>query len=177
MTPRSAETSKVSDAPAVHPAEPAGREHADAGQMGQRRRRGHGRRTRKSKCRSDAHVADRQLGDVGVGADPLDLSGAEADVHDPVEHRDGRRHRTAGPHRVLDLRADLDVVGVGEPVGEDRALEGDDTDPGLERLVHLLVDDEQVGPRQVLQHGRHPSSARHRPPRGHAAHSRIPGSA
>ena len=152
---------------AVHPAEPAGREDADAGQMGQRRRRGHGRRARKSKCRSDAHVAHRQLGDVGVGADPLDLGARRGRcARPPSSTAIVAGTDAAGPHRVLDPRADLDVVGVGEPVGEDRALEGDDADPGLERLVHLLVDDEQVGPGQVLQHGRHPSSARHRPPAG-----------
>ena len=163
---------------AVHAAEPAGREDADPGQVGERRRRGHGRRTRKSqvpqrrprrgptawRCRDRCRPAPPQRPPRPMCTTPSSTA-IVAGTEPPA--------RTASS-----ICAPISMLsGWGSPWARIVLSRATTPTPGLERLVHLLVDDEQVGPGQVLQHGRHPSSARHRPPRGHAAHSRIPGSA
>ena len=110
---------------AVHPAEPAGREYADARERRQVRGRGDGRRRTRTACLDDRKVAHARLREVLVGDAP-DALIVEADAGDAVEHRDrGGGHALIAEDR-LEFARRLEIARAREPVGDDRGLEGDD---------------------------------------------------
>ena len=139
--PRSADSSNVLARAAVHAAEPAGGEHADArrARPGARSRRRSSRRTPRARehRREVAHAA---LGDaVGVG-ERVQRVVVEPDPHLAAEDRDRRRHRAVCAHDVLDLARHAQVVRPRQPVGDDRALERNDRPALVERRPDFFVD-------------------------------------
>jgi hypothetical protein len=121
----------------VHATEAAGREDADArggGQQGGARDR---RRPAEAECRRDRQVADAELGQVWVGAHPVDLVGRQPHVRNAVEDGDGGRHRPAGADGGLDLVGGVAVVRSREAVREQGALERDDRPAGVQGVGDL----------------------------------------
>ena len=125
----------------VHPAEPAGGEDADAGGGGQQGGAGDGGGAAEAERGGHGQVADAELGQVGVGADPVDLRGGQPDVRHAVQDRDRRGHRSAGADGGLDVVGRGPVVRPGEPVREQRALQGDDGPAGAQRVGDLGGED------------------------------------
>ena len=125
---------------AVHAAEPAGHEHADAGEGGEPHRRGDGRRAVQPARHDVGQVAERDLDDRLVGGEQLEVVGGQADGRSAVEHRDRRRHRATVADDALDGAGHLDVLRVGHAVADDRALQRDDRLPGREGVADLVGD-------------------------------------
>jgi hypothetical protein len=138
----------------VHAAEPAGREHADAGGGGQESGAGDGRGAAEAEGRRDGQVADAELGEVGVGADAVDLLGGQAHVRDAVQHRDRRRHRAARTDGGLDLVGRGTVVRPRQAVGEQGALQRHDGPAGAQRVGDLRGEDGSGG--KITGRGMHP---------------------
>jgi hypothetical protein len=121
----------------VHAAQAAGGEDADPGGGGQQGRAGHRRGSAEAEGGGHGEVADPELGQIRVRADPVHLGGRQTDVRYAVQHRDGRRDRATRAHRGLDVVGRRPVVRPGQPVGEQGALQGDDRLPGAQRVGDL----------------------------------------
>ena len=91
--PRSADSSNVSLRAAVHAAEPARGEHADAGAVGEVRGRGDGRRAVLPARDHGGQVADAALGDLAGVGERLQRLVVEPDPDLAAEDRDRRGHR------------------------------------------------------------------------------------
>ena len=126
---------------AVHAAEPARGEHADAGERGEVRRRSHRGRGARAARLDDRQVAHARLGEVLVGDAPHALV-VEADPRDAVEHGDRRGRHALVAQDALELAGRLEVARAGKPVRDDRGLERDDRSPAFERGGDLFRDDE-----------------------------------
>ena len=83
---------------------------------------------------------------VGL-AEPVQFRRAQPDPDDAVQHGDGGRYGAAGPDPVLDLVGDPAVVAAGQPVRQDRRLQGDDRAAAGEGVGDLR------GDREVRGHG------------------------
>ena len=129
---------------AVHPAQPAGGEHGDAGPMGQGRRGGDGGRRRCCPAPRPPRRRAPTACDGGVLAQSVQVGFAEPDVHATVQHGDGGGNRARRPHRRLDVVGDPAVVGAGQAVGQDRRLQCHHAAPGGERVGDLGVHGERA---------------------------------
>jgi hypothetical protein len=109
---------------AVHAAQPAGREHLHAGGVGERGGRRHRRGTVAAQADRRTEVAGRQLREPAL-ADAVQLGRGQADPGDAVEDGDGGRDGAVGADRGLEILGGGAVLRCREPVGEQRALEGD----------------------------------------------------
>ena len=114
---------------AVHAAEAAGREDRDPGPGRKMRGGGDGRGAHPAARGHRGDVADADLGDVRVAGDAAERLVVQPDASRAVDDGDGRRHRAAGPHGVLDLAGDPQVVRARQPVADDRALQRDHRAP------------------------------------------------
>ena len=74
----------------------------------------------------DGQVADGELGHVVGGGQAGQLGVVEADDQLAADHADGGRHRAVVADRLLDLAGHPQVVGPGQAVRDDRALQGHD---------------------------------------------------
>ena len=111
---RSADSSNVSDAAAVHAAEAAGREDADAGERGQVGGRGDRRGTARARAPDDRQVAHARLREVLLG-DAAQALVVEPDARRPVEHRDRRGRHPASRRMLSNSRAASRLRGRGRP--------------------------------------------------------------
>jgi hypothetical protein len=100
--------------------------------------RGHRRRPGPTQRHRDTDIADRELEDVVGLTEPVEGVRFQPDVDHSVEDGHGRGDGAAGPHGVLDLRADPSVVRAGQAVGEDRALQRNDAPAAAQRVEHLV---------------------------------------
>ena len=125
---------------AVHAAEPAGGEHPDAGAGGEVGGRGDGGGAHAPAGRDARELAHARLDGVGVARQSLQRRVVQTDVRRTVDDRDRSGHGPTVADRLLDVASDAQVVGAGEPVADDRALEGDDRAPGRERVSDLGVE-------------------------------------
>ncbi len=118
---------------AMHAADPAGGEHADAGLRGEQRGRGDGGAAARGTGHRDRKVADAELQRPIAARQPLELLRLEADVRHAVEHRDRRRNRTPFGHRLLEFARRAHVLGTRQAVGDDRRLQCDERLPVTQR--------------------------------------------
>jgi hypothetical protein len=125
----------------VHPAESPGGEDADTGRGGQEGRAGDRGGPAEPERGGHRQVPDAELGQVGVGADPVDLLGGEPHVRHAVEDGDRRGHRTALADGGLHVVGRGAVVRARQAVREQRALQGDDRPAGTQRVGHLRGQD------------------------------------
>ena len=88
--------------------------------------------------RDGRDVSDRNLDDVVTIGNLLKEVPRETDVHDPAQHRDGRRDRTTCPDDVLDLDGDAKVFRPWEAVADYCRLEGDNRPRFCEGARHLV---------------------------------------
>ncbi len=132
---------------AVHAAEAAGREHVDAylcGQMG--RRRDSCRAMAGARCHG-RQVARTHLDDLVAAGDLRQRVVVQPDARGTRHERDRRRDRAGGPHGVLDLACDAQVVGARQAVADDRRLERDDRPAGRQRVGDLWMHRDHEGRR------------------------------
>ena len=173
---RSAETSQVSRAPrCTPPSPPVANSATPGGARPARRSRPPSSRRRGRRPDRDAEVADRELGQAAA-AHPVQLGGRQPDPGDPVEHRDGGRHRAAGADHRLQL------VGDGAVARARAARARAACSPARRRAppsrsAWATSGDRRDGTGHVRHHGpdRHgdPGAARRRdPPGGHRHHGR-----
>ncbi|CAB4701084.1 unannotated protein [freshwater metagenome] len=142
--------------PAVHAAEAAGHEGADAGEGREAHGGGDGGGAVHAAGDDVRQVAHAHLGDIAVAGEQLEARLVETDARAAAEHRDGRRHGAVLADDALDLDRHGDVLRIGHAVADDRALEGDDRTALGERGRDLVLELEQG----VRGHGAPSLSAR-----------------
>jgi hypothetical protein len=128
----------------VHPADAAGGEHRDPGEVRQVHRGGHRRPGGRLRGRQRAEVTPGRLGHVGPGQ-PLQLRRRQADPDPAVDQRHGGGNRAAVADDALDLDRRGQVLRVRHPMADDRRLQRDHGTPGRQRVGHLLGDDQPAG--------------------------------
>ena len=104
----------------------AGGEDPDTGQVrhvGRGRDRG---RAREALGEHRPEVAHAGLDDPVLLRDPDQRVVGETDPDRPVDDRDRRRHRPGAPYGGLDLARGAGTGLGGQPVADDRGLQGDD---------------------------------------------------
>ena len=135
---RSADSSQRLARAAVHAAEPAGGEHADAGARGEVRGRGDRGGGRAAARDHGREVAHARLGDVVAEGERLERVVVEPDADDAVDDGDrGRARRRRARTAASISRATSRLRPAREPVGDERALQRDDRDARRERVRHL----------------------------------------
>ena len=91
-----------------------------------------------------ARSAGRPCAPRGRG-EALELALLEPDADAPVDDSDGGGHGPSDSYPRLGLGGDLGADAVGEAVGDQGRLEGDDRPAGFERGTHLRVDPQELG--------------------------------
>ena len=123
---------------AVHTADAAGGEDADAGKVGDNHGGGDGGGAVRTAGHQRRQVAAAGLGDAAAGfAEVFDLVTAEACLEAAADHGDRGGHGAVGADRLLDQQGGLDVFGIRHAVGNDRALQGNDGLPLLQGVLDL----------------------------------------
>ena len=153
---RSAEMSKVAwrraraaaQRAAVHAADAAGREDPDARRLGRDHRRRDGRRAPAARRDRRARGSGRDT----LRTEPLGAvaSASRSSPASPTRSRPRLSATVAGtaperPDGGLGRRGDLHVLRVGQPVADERGLEGDDRGAVAKRVGDLGGDGEAVG--------------------------------
>ena len=141
----------VDSVAAVHAADSAGAQEADAGRPAGR------------ECSADRRRADGALDDAGgqvtwsdlprLGGEPLELLRRQPDADGAVQHPDGCREGARLADSLLRLERNLDSLAGWESVRHERRLERDDRLAPFERACDFPGD---------LDHGIAPSFATHR---------------
>ena len=141
---RSADSSKVVAGPAVHAAEPARREDADPGPVGEQAVAA--TVVPPSAPRAAATGRSRTLIFATSGVSARRASSAR-DRPDgtPARDPDRRRHHAGVAEQLLGLERRREVARAREPVGDDRGLEGDDRPTGGDRVPDLVGDEHGGG--------------------------------
>ena len=135
---------------AMDAADPAGRKHPDPRGMGGDHRRRDGRR--RPPAIGDGRCQARP-GGLADGPGRSDRERLDGRVVQPDEHptgvdRDGRRDGAGRAHGGLRSPGDGQVLGVRQPVADQRRFEGDDRTALGERGRDLGADVESVGDHQ-----------------------------
>ena len=121
---------------AVHTADAAGGEDADAGHIGNDHGGGDGGGAVRAAGNQRRQVASAGLGDAAAGlAEVFDLVTAEARLEAAADDGDRGGHGAVVADGLLDQQRGLHILGVGHAVGDDGALQRDD---GLARVERGL---------------------------------------
>ncbi len=121
-------------------AEAAGGEHPDAGPVGEEGGRGDGGAAVLAERRHHREVAQARLVEALGRRQLLDLRRGQADRRHARVDADGGRDDAGGAQPLLRLQRYLQVARPGQPVGEDRRLQGDDGGAGGDGLGDFLGD-------------------------------------
>ena len=123
---------------AVHAADAAGGENADARHVGDHHRGGNGARAVLALRDEDGQVAAGSLRDARAGAaEVVDLFLGKARLQAAADDGDGRGDRARVTDDSLDLERRFDVLRVGHTVGDDGGFERHDGLAGFESLGDL----------------------------------------
>ena len=113
----------VADA-AVHAADPAGREHANASLPGGEHRRRDGGGAAAPRGDLGREVAEIDLHGVRRCGESLQFRPRDPDADRAVEDPDRGRDRAVGPHRILEGRRHPYALGLREAMRDERGLQG-----------------------------------------------------
>ena len=123
---------------AMHAADAAGGEHADARHVGDHHRGGDGARAVLALRDEHGQVAAGSLRDARAGlAEVVDLFLGKARLQPSADDGDGRGHGARVADDALDLEGGLHVLRVGHTVGNDGGFERHDGLAGGKRLGDL----------------------------------------
>ena len=123
---------------AVHAADAAGGEHANARHVGDHHRGGDGARAVLALRDEHGQVAAGGLGNARAGAaEVVDLFLGKAGFEPSADDGDGGGHGARVANNLLDLERGFNVLRVGHAVGNDGGFERHDGLAGFERLGDL----------------------------------------
>ncbi len=118
--------SKLSSAPLCTPPMPPVAKTDMPARARRDHRGGHGGGPGAARRDAGRHVRAAELGHAAGLRELSQLGGFQPDVQRALDHRDGRGHGTGSADVLLHRAGDLEVLGIGHAVGDDRAFERDD---------------------------------------------------
>src|SRR5258706_412685 len=127
-------------AAAMHPADAAGGEDANAGERGAGQRAGDGGGCGGAPRQRRCEVAPAGLPNLLFSGQPLDLGWAQAHDRLSIQHGDGGRHGALGRDSIFHRAGNLDVGGPWQPMGDHSGLERDHGPACCQRRAHGLRD-------------------------------------